>query len=212
MSLPVIILGGGGHAKVLIEALRASGVTVLGITDADPAKRGTSVLGVPVLGDDAEVERRAPGSVLLVNGVGSVDRPKARTALFNAFKAKGYSFATVLHPAAVIASDAVLGEGAQVMAGAVIQPGCSIGENVIINTRVSVDHDCSIGPHAHLAPGVTLSGEVHIGSGSHIGTGAVVVQGVRIGSGCLVAAGAVVVADVHEEATVIGVPAKEVHP
>jgi UDP-perosamine 4-acetyltransferase len=209
MSLPVIIIGGGGHAKVLVEALRASGVTILGITDADPAKHGTSIHGVPVLGGDHVLERHAPGSVRLVNGLGSVRETRSRTALFNTFKTKGYAFATVVHPSAVVASDAILGEGAQVMAGAVLQPGCSLGEDVIINTRVSVDHDCSIGPHVHLAPGVTLSGDVHIGGGSHIGTGAAVVQGVRIGKDCLVAAGAVVVSNVADGATVRGVPAKE---
>jgi UDP-perosamine 4-acetyltransferase len=210
MSRPVIIIGGGGHAKVLVEALRASSVAMLGITDADPAKHGTSVLGAAVLGGDDVLERHAPGTVLLVNGLGSVARPAARAALFDALKAKGYVFATVVHPSAVVASDAVLGEGAQVMAGAVIQPGCTIGENVVINTRAAVDHDCFIGPHVHVAPGVTLSGGVRIGGGSHIGTGAAVVQGVTIGKRCLVAAGAVVIADVAEGATVGGVPAKEV--
>lgn len=208
MNLPVIILGGGGHAKVLIESLRASNVAIAGITDADATKAGTTVMGVPVLGDDSVVGTHHPGSVLLVNGIGSVNVPRARTALFDDFKADGHAFATVRHPSAVIASDAVLGEGAQIMAGAVIQPSCRIGRNAIVNTHATVDHDCTIGDHAHLSPGVTLSGGVAVGEGTHIGTGATVIQGISIGKRCLVAAGAVVVADVPDGATVSGVPAR----
>lgn len=208
MSLPIIILGGGGHAKVLAEALRAGGVTVLGMTDADPAKRGTAVLGVPVLGTDAELERHGPGSVLLVNGLGSVEQTAGRAALFDAFKAQGYAFATVVHPSAVIAADVKLGEGTQVMAGAIIQPGTTVGRNSIVNTGAVVDHDCAVGDHVHIAPGATLSGTVCIGNRAHVGTGATVIQGIAVGSGCLVAAGAVVVEDVPDGASVRGVPAR----
>jgi sugar O-acyltransferase (sialic acid O-acetyltransferase NeuD family) len=210
MSLPVIILGGGGHAKVLIEALRASNVTITGITDADPLKLRAAVMGIPVLGNDGIVDRQPPESIQLVNGIGSVNIPRTRTELFERFKARGFAFATIVHPSAVIASDAVLGEGAQMMAGAVIQPGCRIGMNSIVNTNATIDHDCEIGDHAHLSPGVTLSGGVRIGTGTHVGTGATVIQGIVIGKNCLVAAGAVVVANVPDGASVAGVPAKEV--
>ncbi len=210
MSLPIIILGGGGHAKVLTDALRVRGITILGITDADPAKHGSSVLGIPLLGNDTEVERYAPGSVQLVNGIGSVGRPTARAFLFDTFKTKGYTFATVVHPSAVVADDAVLGEGVQVMAGAVVQPGTIIGKNSIVNTRGSVDHDCLIGEHVHIAPGVTPSGGVRVGSGSFIGAGATVIHGVMVGADCLVAAGSVVLSDIRDKATVMGVPAREI--
>jgi len=212
MSLPVIILGGGGHAKVLIETLRASGVTMLGITDADRTKQGHAVTGVTVLGDDSVIAQYGTDEVLLVNGIGSVGVPHARRAVFDAFKAKGYSFASVIHPSAVIAADVALAEGAQVMAGAVIQPCCSIGRNSIVNTCAVVDHDCVVGDHVHLSPGAVVAGSVRIGSGTHVGAGATVIQGIAVGSGCLVAAGAVVVADVPDGRTVRGVPAKEVRP
>jgi len=210
MSLPIFIVGGGGHAKVLIEALRTSGLKVMGITDADPAKRGKIILGIPVLGNDDELKQHAPDKVLLVNGIGSAHIPKARTALFDSFKRKGFTFASVVHSSAVVASDTVLGEGVQVMAGAVIQPGSMIGANAIINTNATVDHDCRIGNHVHLSSGATLSGSVRVDAGTHIGTGATVIQGIVIGKNCLVAAGAVVVSDVMDGTTVAGVPAKEI--
>ncbi len=209
MSLPVIILGAGGHAKVLIEALLKSGNLIAGIVDPDPKLAGVEILGVPVLGGDDVVNEFPPSEIQLVNGLGSVGLPFKRQQIFERFKGMGYKFATVVHPSAVVASDVELGEGAQVMAGAVIQPGCCIGINCIINTRASVDHDCIIGDHVHIAPGVTMSGIIKIGSDSHIGTGATLIQGISIGIGCLIAAGAVVIKDIADGAMVRGVPARE---
>lgn len=209
MSLPVIILGAGGHAKVLIEALLQSDILIAGIVDPDPKLVDAEILGVPVLGGDDVVDEFPPSEIQLVNGLGSVGLPVNRQQLFERFKDMGYKFATVVHPSAVLASDVVLGEGVQVMAGAVVQPGCCIGTNSIINTRASVDHDCIIGDHVHIAPGVTMSGSIKIGSDSHIGTGATLIQGISIGSGCLLAAGAVVTKDIADGAMVRGVPARE---
>jgi UDP-perosamine 4-acetyltransferase len=210
MSLPVIILAGGGHARVLIEALRRNSVRILGLTDPDPALQGRHLDEIPILGGDDSVRQYAPDQISPVNGMGSVGVPSARARLFELFVADGYRFVPVVHPAATVASAVVLGEGAQIMAGAIIQPGCRIGANAIINTGAIVDHDCSIGDHVHIAPGVTLSGGVSVGSGSHIGTAASVIQGIRIGSDCLVGAGALVVRDVPPRCKVMGVPAREV--
>jgi UDP-perosamine 4-acetyltransferase len=210
MKRPIVVIGAGGHAKVLIAALMAMGEKVLGLVDADREKWGTTILEVPVLGDDREIFRYRPADILLVNGIGSVGLPLRRTEVFNDLKKKGYSFAGVIHPAAVLAPEVTLDEGVQIMAGAIVQPGCRLGSNVIINTGASVDHDCQIGSHAHLAPGVVLSGGVFIGEGAHIGTGAVVIQGLSIGGGSVVAAGAVVIRNVEKNRKVMGVPAREV--
>lgn len=211
MSLPLIVLGAGGHAKVLVDALIGAGRLVRGLTDADPAKAGAAVLGVPVLGEDKKVLAFAPEAVRLVNGIGSARVPVLRRQLFDSFKKSGYFFERVVHPSAIVAPDVVLAEGAQIMAGVILQTGCRIGENVIINTRAAVDHDCVIGSHVHLAPGVTLCGNVEVGEGSHIGAGATVIQGVRIGCNCMVAAGAVVIRDIPDGVTVAGLPAKEMN-
>lgn len=208
MNRPVLILGAGGHAKVLIEALLQSGATLAGITDPDPDLAGKTLLEVPVLGGDDVVSDFPQTEILLVNGLGSVGVPVARRGLFERYKAMGYRFATVIHPSAIIASDVELGEGVQVMAGVVIQPGCRVGCNTIINTRASVDHDCIIGSNVHVAPGVTLSGGVSIKDVAHIGTGATIVQGIKIGAHCVVGAGSVVIRDVNDSTSVVGVPAK----
>ncbi len=207
MSRPIIVIGGGGHAKVVIHALRAAGAEVIAAVDKDESLHGTTIAGIPVAGGDEALEGHPPEAVHLVNGVGSVSTPEIRKAVFERFGARGYAFAGLVHPSAVVADDVETGEGSQVMAGAVVQPGARLGRNVIINTRASVDHDCRIGDHVHIAPGATLSGEVTVGEGSHVGTGASVIQGVSIGAGCVIGAGAAVTGDVPDGATVTGVPA-----
>ncbi len=208
MRLPVLIIGGGGHAKVLIEALRLRMIEILGIVDAEPSLKGGNIAGIPVLGDDSIIDRYQPGQTTLVNAIGSVGIPWRRREVFERFKAKGFTFFTVIHPSSIIASDAELGEGTQIMAGAVVQTGSRIGRDSIVNTRASVDHDCTIGDHVHLAPGVTLSGDIRIGDTSHIGTGATLIQGITIGRRSLIGAGSVVIRDLPGNGEYIGVPAR----
>jgi len=209
VSRPVIVLGAGGHARVCLDLLFRSGRPVIGCTGADPQGPARPLPpGVAYLGDDGVLDGWDPAVVLLVNGLGSTGHGAARRGLFERFKARGYGFATLVHPAAVLAADVVLGEGAQVMAGAVVQAGTRIGDDSIVNTRAAIDHDCEIGPHVHVAPGATLSGEVTVGAGSHVGTGASVIQGVTIGCDCVVGAGAAVLRPVPDGTTVVGVPAR----
>lgn len=188
---PILLLGAGGHAKVVFEALRCSGRTVSGVISPDYLMK-TAAFGVPVLGDDESVYKFSPLHVQLVNGIGALPGFAKRWQLGEIYRTRGYRFFTVVHPSAVIACDAVLEEGVQIMAGAVIQPGVVIGRDTIINTRAAIDHDCTIGPNSHIAPGVVLSGGITIGAGCHIGTGASLVQGVSIGEGAVISAGAIV--------------------
>ena len=195
MSLPIIVLGAGGHARVVIDALRAAKRRIVGVVDP---KVKDGPFGIPALGGDEALDRHAPGEVELANGIGGTGATGPRDEVFRRFGARGYRFVTIVHPSAVVSEFAELGEGAQVMAGGVVQPGAAIGANTIVNTRASVDHDCKIGRSVHIAPGVTLSGTVTVGDGSHIGTGACVIHGINIGRGCLVAAGAVVYRDLAD--------------
>lgn len=207
LDRPLIVIGGGDHAQVLIDLIGLLDLETLFITDHDLSRHDTIVYGLTVRGDDNEVLKYDPQQVLLVNAVGSVAKPMARQNVFTRFKGHGYQFASLIHPSAVISSSAQLGEGVQIMASAVVQANAVVGNNTLINTKASIDHDCVLGEHIHVAPGVTLSGKVTIGDTTHLGTGATVIQGIRIGREVLVAAGAVVVRNVPDESMVMGVPA-----
>jgi sugar O-acyltransferase (sialic acid O-acetyltransferase NeuD family) len=205
LELPVIVIGGGGHAKVLVSTLLLCGRRILGFVDLSPT--APPLLGSKCLGSDAAVFFHAPSDVQLVNGVGSVGSTARRQDVYDRFTREGYCFAAVIHPSAIIAPEAQIEDGVQIMAGAVVQAGCRLGANVIVNTGAQVDHDCIIDSHAHVAPGVTICGAVDVGTGAHIGAGAIVIQGIRIGAGSVVGAGTLVIRDVPQGAKVIGAPA-----
>ena len=198
MDYRIVVIGGGGHAAVVIDALRAGGADIQGLCDPALKRGAAGPLEVPVLGGDEAIEGMDPARVRLVNGIGSVGSTERRAKVFADFKARGFCFATVLHPSAIVARDVEIGEGGQVMAGSVIQTGARIGDNAIVNSAASIDHDCTIGEDAHIAPGVVLSGNVAVGAGAHLGTGARVIQGVTIGRGAIVGAGVVVLDDVPD--------------
>jgi sugar O-acyltransferase (sialic acid O-acetyltransferase NeuD family) len=198
VSLPVIVIGGGGHGRVVIEALLRAGKVVKGVIDPDRQVAEALPAAIPWLGAEEALAAFSPGQYQLANGVGSIGDVRRRQA-FERLKRAGYAFASIIHPAATVAQAGTeLGEGSQIMAGAVLQPGTRIGIGTIINTRACVDHDGAIGDHCHIAPGATLCGNVAVGDDTHIGAGAVVIQGVRIGKGCMIGAGAVVLRDVAD--------------
>jgi sugar O-acyltransferase (sialic acid O-acetyltransferase NeuD family) len=207
MNLPLILLGAGGHSRVLIETLLERDFHIIGVTTLDKSHKG-SIKGVPIIGDDSMVLNYPIDEIRLINAVGSVGAPIARTNLYQFYKELGFQFQQVIHPSSIIAQTAILAEGVQVMAGAVIQTDSKIGENSIINTKSSIDHDCNIGMNVHVAPGVTISGGVEIGNNVHIGTGSVIIQGIKIGDNCVIGAGSVVIDNIIQGKTVMGVPAK----
>lgn len=201
-----IIIGGGGHSHVLIGLMQAAALPLRGIITSNPELVGTTVLGVPVLGLEGEVELSV-AEVMLMNGVGNHASSKGtgiapRATLFDRYCAQGFEFLTCVSPDAMVQPHVSLQHGAQVMAGVVIQPNARIGENAIINTRASVDHDCVVESHCHIAPGAVLCGHVQVGRATHIGAGAVILQNVRVGSNVVIGAGCVVSRDVPDGAVI----------
>ncbi len=208
-SLSIIGIGAGGHSKVLIEILRRMGTwEIVGLLDADESRRGQTVSGVPILGgDDLVRSLRNDGVVAAFIGIGSVGSTELRRKALDLLQGAGFELPSLVHPFAAVAADAVIGRGACIMPGVIINPGTRIGDCAIINSSAVIEHDCTIAAFAHISPGAILGGNVHVGEGAHIGIGAVVRQGIRIGANAMVGAGAVVVKDVTDAAIVTGIPA-----
>lgn len=199
MRKNIVIVGGGGHAKTVIDAIICSRrFAICGIVDLK-LRKGECVLGIKVIGGDEklkEVFRDGVRDAFL--GIGSIGNCDLRKKIYENLKKIGFRLPIIIHPSAVVARDVKLGEGTFVAAGAVINSGTQIGRNVIINTLSSVDHDCLIGDFVHVAPGVTLSGGVEIGREAHVGTGACVTQYLKIGKKAFIKAGEMVFRDVAD--------------
>ena len=198
MSKEIIILGAGGHAKVISDIALKMGYKVLGFLD-DNAK-ADKVCGIPVLGKIAECVNF--GDCEFVIGIGS---NAVRKLLSEKYALK---FATLVHPSAQIGMDVTIGEGTVVMANAVVNPSAVIGKHSIINTSSVVEHDSRLGDYVHISPRAVLCGTVTVGNNIHIGTGATVINNITICDDCIIGAGATVVKNITEKGTYIGVPAK----
>lgn len=200
--MSIFVIGGGGHAKVVIATLQAAGKDVAGIVDDKPSTKGQYLLGVPVIGTREEVGARIGRAVIAV-GANSIRRQIAESL-------PGVEWVTAVHPSAVVHESVTIGAGSVVFAGAVIQPDTRIGDHVIVNTGASVDHDCTVGDFIHIAPGCRLAGNITVGDGAFLGIGSSAIPGVRVGAEAMVGAGAVAIGDVEAGATVVGVPARVV--
>lgn len=211
MSVPrCVILGGGGHARVIIDALRAGGAAEpAAILDSDKALHGSQVDGVRIVGSDEELPRlRAGGWAHFAMGMGGAGNNAPRRRVYDFALSAGLQPVTIVHPRAFVSPAATLGPGAQIMPGSLVCAGAALGANVLVNSGAIVEHDCNVGDHVHVASGACLCGAVTVGVGAHLGARCVVRQGITIGASALVAAGAVVVKDVPAGQKVAGVPAR----
>lgn len=206
----IVILGGGGHAKVVASILRKlKDYAICGYTDRED--RGP-LLGAPYLGTDAKLaalahEKKELNATL---AVGQIGLGAARRSIYAGLGELPMSFPAIVSPHAIINEEVEIGEAGVVMDGVVINSGARIGRGAILNSNCIVEHDTQIGDWVHVAPGVTISGGVTVGALSMIGAGAVVIEGKRIAEGCIVGAGAVVVHDLTEPGVYVGCPARRI--
>ena len=194
----VVIIGGGGHAKMCIDVIKTmKQYKLVGILDHN-MELENQVLGVPVIGtDDDLLELYKKGLRLVVNGVGSVANNKVRIQIFNDLKKIGFSIPAIIHPMSVVEPSANVKEGAQIMMGALVGSDCIIGENCIINSGSIVSHDSNIGDHSHIAPGAVLGGHVEIKSNVVIGMGATIFLSVKIGENAIINNGKNIFSDIN---------------
>jgi sugar O-acyltransferase (sialic acid O-acetyltransferase NeuD family) len=194
MKKEFVLIGAGGHAKVIIEIIEQMDGTISFIND--PASSVHELHGYPVT---TELPGADAGVVIAVGN--NYTRRNIASGMKN-------TFATAIHPKANLSSRCTVGKGTVVMAGATINSDTQIGEHCIINTNASIDHDCRIGNFVHISPGASLAGNVTVEEGTHVGIGASVIPGIHIGKWTTIGAGAAIVNDVPDHAVVVGVPGK----
>jgi len=207
MKKKILVVGGGGHAKVLIDCILSTReFEIIGIIDPNLPKE-SGFCDFRVLGGDESLEDFREKDVYCSIGVGMIKATFNRKELFQKITKQGFSCPVLQHNSALKSQGVSLSPGVQVMTGAILQPDSKILENTIVNTGAIVEHDCIIGSHTHIAPGAVLGGNVTVGECSHIGLGAKILPGIKIGDSVTVGAGAVVTKDVSDGLTVVGIPA-----
>ncbi len=193
----LIIFGGGGHGKAVIDLVRSLGTyRIVGIID-DGLPQGSEVMGVTVLGKSAELEDwAARGITQAVNAVGGIGNVNIRLKVFDLLARAGFSCPTLVHPSAVVERSAVLEAGVQVLAQAYVGSAARVGFGTLVNTDAIVSHDCVIGQVVNLSPGATLAGNVRVEDHAQIGMRATVNVQVTVGKGARLGNGCTVKADV----------------
>lgn len=185
----VYLYGASGHAKVIMDILKANGKPIGGLFDDNPELKELS--GYPVLHEKIE---RVP---LIV----SIGNNKIRKKIAEKIDCR---FEKGIHPSSIVSESAEIGEGTVIMQGSIIQADAKIGKHCIINTGASVDHECILEDYVHISPHATLCGNVSIGEGTWVGAGSTIIQGVKIGKWCIIGAGSVVTKDIPDNMLAVG--------
>jgi len=194
----LLVVGAGGHAKVVLDAARAAGFEIAGVIGDRDGR--SQLLGVPVSESAEGIE---------VDGfIVAMGQNRARAEVFARYAAGPLPAVSVIHPTAIIADGVDIGEGSFVAAGVVVNVGASIGRDVILNTSCVVDHDVVVGDHALIGPTASLCGEGRVGEGVTFGAGASMIPVKSVGDWTMVGAGAAVVTDIPAGVTCVGVPAR----
>ena len=205
MQKKVIILGAGGHAKVIADIIKKSKDEIIGFLDDNEDIQGKVIYdNKKVIGKISDLDKYKKDYIVI--GIGSNKVRKAISEKYNNLK-----WYTAIHPSAVIAHEVTIGEGTVVMAGVIINPGTVIGKHSIINTSSSLDHDNVIGDFVHISPGSHLAGTVKIGNGTWICTGVTIINNILIGENNIIGAGATVIKNIDEnDNTYVGVPIRKI--
>lgn len=206
MKRPLILIGGGGHCKSVIEVAESAGYEIKGILDM-PDEVGKEVLpGHKVIGTDDEIPQYVEECDFIIT-VGFIKNPLLRIKLYNKVKAAGGRLATIIASTAHVSKYAELGEGTVIMHQAFVNAGAKIGDNCIINTFVNIEHDAEVGNQCHISTGTMVNGECKIGENCFIGSQSVCANCIEIASDIIVGAGSVVRKSIRVKGIYAGNPA-----
>lgn len=207
-KLPIVLIGGGGHASVLAEILLTQGREILAVISPEGVSQRSVLKGLTILKKDEDILKFDKDKVLLVNGIGMMPKSDFKRKVNEFFLSLGYQFETIISDSAFVSRFSKVETGAQILPMAIIQTGAVVGRHSIVNTGALVEHDCKIGAYNHIAPKATLCGQVEMEDDVYVGAGSTVTQGVSIGRGAIVGAGASLTQSLKENA--IAYPARAV--
>lgn len=207
----VLLLGAGGHCKVIVDAIKSwhGDFNIIGVTDNDETKFEQTVLGIPIIGNDGIIwDLFECGLRKVFISIGMVKNYHPRNKIYHKISDMGFELVNVIHGTSIISKTVTIGKGNAILAGSILNTEVKIGDNCIVNSGSIIEHECIIGNNVHIAPGVSISGQVSIEDNCMIGVGASLIQGVRIGEGSIVGAGSVVTKDIPPNCVAVGAPAK----
>jgi sugar O-acyltransferase (sialic acid O-acetyltransferase NeuD family) len=210
MKRSIVVIGGGGHAKVLISVLKKlKDFRIIGYTDIN---NNGEILGIKYLGDDSVLGKLISNGCAMcaVLGIGKTEKANCRKRIIANLKKLGFQLPVIISPDALVNEDVKIGDATVVFDGVIINSGSRVGEAVILNTNSTIEHDCSIGDFTHIAPGVTLSGNVEIGENSFIGVASTIIHGIKVVENCIIGAGSVVIRNCRTSGTYVGNPGKKI--
>ena len=209
MNNDIVIIGAGGHAKVVIDTIEQGEFSVIGLTDAN-YRALPECMGYHVLGNDQILEAlyEEKNVRYAAMGIGHVGYPNVRNKVYKYAKRLGFVFPSLIHPSAVVAETSTVGEGSLCGAQTVVNPEACIGCMCIINSSAVIEHEVIVEDGVHVAPRTVLLGGASVGKNSFIGAGSVVLQGVHIGSNCIIGAGTVVLKDIEDNCVIVGNPGR----
>lgn len=208
----LLLIGGGGHCKSVIDSLlsRNSDFERIGIIDVSE-KVGEDILGVKIIGTDSDLENLySEGYVYAFITIGSVGNPEKRKQIYHRIKKIGYIVPNIIDSESVIGKNIQIGEGVFVGKRAVINSGTQIDNCAIINTGAIIEHDCKIGEFTHVSPGCVICGGVAVGDYAHVGANATIIQGISVGDCSIVGAGSTIIHNVGYGETIVGNPGRKI--
>lgn len=205
MRKPLILVGGGGHCKSVIEAAESAGYSILGVLDM-PDEVGKEILSTKVIGTDDDIPAYVDKAEFVVT-VGFIKNPTIRIKLYNRIKEAGGKLATIVASTAYVSRYATLGEGTVVLHQAFVNAGAKVGKNVILNTATNIEHDAEIGDHCHISTGTMVNGECKVGERCFIGSQSVLANCIIVGDDVIVGAGSLVRKSISEKGIYSGSPA-----
>jgi sugar O-acyltransferase (sialic acid O-acetyltransferase NeuD family) len=204
----IILVGGGGHCKSVIDVIEAQQTyEITGIID-QPNLIGNMISGYKIIGSDSDLHEFSKSHANFLITVGQIKSSAVRKKIFEGLQNLKVNLPVVISPLGHVSKRTSIGEGTIVMHYAMINAEAKVGMNCIINSRALIEHDCNIGNHTQISTGAIVNGNVKVGDHCFIGSGAVLVQGIEIADYTIIAAGSVVTKSIVEKGTYAGVPAK----